>query len=1605
DLSQDDPPFDPAFYIGQGKKYPKKDTLLVVHDALDTVLEIPPTHTALIPKPDLPISDFLRFPLPKNTSALVFSKPGTWFSRDAPTTSAECLFTRPIPPVEFLGDLRKAVGQAWFDGCQSITDPRFNGGRDRFPLWVLSVWQELERVVKDQNMWRRSRDWIDLALEKPNLDDADLDGLTSARSLLDTLGWDTKINGGWTTFNLALILSNAWLSDDHIDMMMADLSARVASDPKLADTLLIAPLAFANAIASGATKKSYTREQTPLLARYEDHIKTKRLTELLFPVHINDNHWIAGHVDFEKGLIGTGDSRASVGSPPVTFVKNLKRWLKTQFGRDFVYLGDSLEHGDQKDSSSCSIITRNTIAAKAFGEATWAQRNAAGARAVCFIRLVRSAAIREMVSQIHIPSRQHLIHFQLPVVPKNTPVLTAETPAEISVAVAIGDHNFPDLAGFALRQTRPTLADLMNPAPDANATMSDVAPSGSLFAFLGINKPKTNPEATEAKLGKRSRKPDSDLDETTDVDPAAPAKKPKKANGTGTSKSATSVKKTRDALKSGALTVATADPTRYTTWQDTLRQGKKGKKEYADPDVKFHDTDVKKARHSLCGQWITMGEVYECGRWNSHIKTGCPKLNPGKKRPRKGDGLDGVPTLIALGFRKGTSDPEAKPAPQIPCPGLTEGICPRLPIYLARTGAFGGGSRSVTVIARELFRKMFKRLKSEDKDRVTDQQRHERQWTNDHTKQRVFSTNCKKLVAPRASRTLPCSECSSILNNPRFKRAIRLEIPDDENYIYVNEQYRNQQLGHLLGRVLGLKEIMTATDAKNTPCIKFAQGTLQGKYSDDKVFAGLVEAMVQKHDRIERGVGMQNFKYPPAWEEMAHIVNIHSPRAAKALRQHIPLPTQRNFRQKEAREPRFPMVIDEERTFKLIQDQLAALKYDGPLGLSCDDTKLFPGLRLYNDKIKNADFLVGGVDGPIRVADPEAMKRILADPTIVRGTKVRLWCLTIPLPGITPLVVAAIPIRDNMTADELLGPLETILYGLLERNLRVISYACDGTETERLLQRKLVEKAEKVIRHKIPNPTAGAPELEIVIAFFRGYPVVMIQDAKHALKTFRNNLFTGAKYFAMGNFTAIFRRILQIAMAPGGPLYRRDAVRLDRQDDAAACRLFCADVLQYLSEHHPDHIGEIIYLFIFGELVDAYQSREISHAERIKLALRARYFLDAWSKYLDVAGYKKQQYFLSREAVDIARILIEGIISLIIVHRDHVPGLIPLLPWYHSSEPCEHTFGNSRDIVKDFTFLDFIFMAAKLRITMREAVLSGKTSGGKAPAQGYTHTYFDTIGADLAKLAVYPSDAEIAQASAEAAAECDSLIALLGITPGQLYEGVPAQLPGIRSWFPDDEDDVIDDVVEPAEEFDDIEDQMGDAEELQALIDAEERLDAPLRSAKTDRELMSLTCASIALSLDEHMRIQEFQRVDEDLEEEILGDEYMTIKETLASIPVTLPPLQLLPEASTPFASTAFDTLDFKALVRQRRQHQTRQAAKSARVKIHHGDDDDSAPTAPVESPRRQILRKYHELLKEDQSKATGTAVERQARWTTDPKPAGNAANAAAAATAVATRV
>lgn len=101
------------------------------------------------------------------------------------------------------------------------------------------------------------------------------------------------------------------------------------------------------------------------------------------------------------------------------------------------------------------------------------------------------------------------------------------------------------------------------------------------------------------------------------------------------------------------------------------------------------------------------------------------------------------------------------------------------------------------------------------------------------------------------------------------------------------------------------------------------------------------------------------------------------------------LPAHPVIRVQEGKQPRFPMEICE-RTYELATTHLKGMNYTGPVGLSCDDTKLFNTLRLYWDSEKKKHFLVGGSDGPREVSDPENVKQVIADAKIQKAAKVSI---------------------------------------------------------------------------------------------------------------------------------------------------------------------------------------------------------------------------------------------------------------------------------------------------------------------------------------------------------------------------------------------------------------------------------------------------------------------------------------------------------------------------------------------------------------------------------------------------------------------------------------
>jgi hypothetical protein len=375
--------------------------------------------------------------------------------------------------------------------------------------------------------------------------------------------------------------------------------------------------------------------------------------------------------------------------------------------------------------------------------------------------------------------------------------------------------------------------------------------------------------------------------------------------------------------------------------------------------------------------------------------------------------------------------------------------------------------------------------------------------------------------------------------------------------------------------------------------------------------------------------------------------------------------------------------------------------------------------------------------------------------------------------------MATVSIPESLCAEDLLNYLLDIILGFLARNVQIASYAADGSNVEHAAQRLLEEHVTSTLRITIKHPhnRPGAKDIVVRLPFFGKQPIATIQDPKHLLKKFCNNLFSGARLLTFPSGVATFSQVHKIAAAPDSPIYIHDVQKLDQQDDNAAMRLFSGATLEWLSKNHPEYLGLITYLFVCGEVIDAYQSHSLSLSARVQLILYAHFFIELWEKFLEVSKYPKTRHYVSPQCANITRTLIHRFLQIVIIYRDYSNGARPLLPWLLSTEVIEHVFGLCWQIVKDFTMLDFHYMVLKLFVKLRQAVLSSKFSDRKARASGYNHTYTDTRGMDISALSTYPTDNNI------------NNIAVCAYAKDLFYKSAtPPCLPSIQTWLNDDVD-------------------------------------------------------------------------------------------------------------------------------------------------------------------------------------------------------------------------
>ena len=217
-------------WIRAGKEF-SRHLPLVVYDKKQEILKIPHCFLAQLPIPVTLVYEFINHSFPLQSSNLSFHQLSRWFSTEVPLTYPGVLLTRPIPPAKVLKDLDTAIGQVWFDGASSIVDLQFNNGTERFPLWVLSLWQEMEKMVENQRWWKSSIHQLELKTHPQGI-------TVQAKNLIEKLSWNGPLSGGVSTLEFAGFLGVSWLSDTQINMMVDVLQNQMKTQEYAEGTLL-----------------------------------------------------------------------------------------------------------------------------------------------------------------------------------------------------------------------------------------------------------------------------------------------------------------------------------------------------------------------------------------------------------------------------------------------------------------------------------------------------------------------------------------------------------------------------------------------------------------------------------------------------------------------------------------------------------------------------------------------------------------------------------------------------------------------------------------------------------------------------------------------------------------------------------------------------------------------------------------------------------------------------------------------------------------------------------------------------------------------------------------------------------------------------------------------------------------------------------------------------------------------------------------------------------------------------------------------------------------------------------------------------------------------
>ncbi|CAB4413664.1 unnamed protein product [Rhizophagus irregularis] len=606
----------------------------------------------------------------------------------------------------------------------------------------------------------------------------------------------------------------------------------------------------------------------------------------------------------------------------------------------------------------------------------------------------------------------------------------------------------------------------------------------------------------------------------------------------------------------------------------------------------------------ICGQKVLLDKDYNESRLIEHSKNSRCKLN-NKKRQL---GLPGLFPILPKPKKAKYTSELSTPPPISPLSDIPDKLYPGL-------------------VSEEIYKFSSKshfnskKLNEDEMIQFNQQIIAESEWVIDRFEICIRSINCEKKTLYGQA----CSPCSLIHDNSNFRNRVHATISDPKNIKHTPKFYYNNNPLLTYLKNSNLKQLNSFLGNENSSTIGFwlelADKATQGAFEQKPVFKSLCYIMLQAAERKEKDKGLQNLKYSDelkvagetkgqaTLDELIDFFTVLGSISLKALEL---------FRQNLA-----GMTI---RTIRLLD----ALHYKGPVVAMTNCTKLKAGLQYSSNLDCIVRLTLDRSDCMIETYDDiyDKVSNIKQKNAIAKN--VRVYVLQVPLSKFPPVIVAIIPTGSD-NAEKIFAYHQKLLDIVARLEIHIISIESDGTAAEFQAQNLLqATKTSSRVQHR--NLQYGI-NFNCPI-FYKVGPVIRIQDPKHGKKTARNAVMSGARLLSFGNSTVQFNQLLELSLKDDSIMFKRDVIGLDCQDDNAAYRVFCLKNLEQILDEEKnlpfEQRGLFVYLFIIGELLDSYLNQNITHNERIEMAMTAYFFLHLWKYHIETLNNLYPSYIVPK---------------------------------------------------------------------------------------------------------------------------------------------------------------------------------------------------------------------------------------------------------------------------------------------------------------------------------------------------------------------------------------